>query len=722
MFTPLQILKDKFGYDDFRRNQKEVITHTLAGNDSLVLMPTGGGKSVCYQIPALIFDGLTIVVSPLIALMKDQVDALRINGINAAYLNSSLNTHEQDEVMRQLQSSQLDLLYLAPERLFANHFLEFVKTLPISLIAIDEAHCVSQWGHDFRPEYLSLGKLKEAFPKVPVLALTATADARTRHDILEKLKQKDPKTFISSFNRENIHYHVLPKRNSYNRLLDFLFKHNDDSGIIYALSRASTERLAERLKEEGYSALPYHAGLDRATRDKHQEMFLKDEVRIIVATIAFGMGIDKSNVRYVVHMDLPKNIESYYQETGRAGRDGLKSEALLFYGYGDVMKLKGFVEIDNNPTQSRIMLQKLEEMAAFSELRSCRRKYLLNYFDEETEAVCNSCDNCLSEEKQIDATQIAGIAFRAVRVLHEKFGTGYVIDFLRGSKSAKLWDIHKSYSEYGSGSDTSKTDWLVYFKEFIQLGYLHKTSGLYPLLKLDKKCEAVLTGNEQVLLQQVISIKEAPVMASAIPVEAALLVRLKGLRNQWARHENVAPYIVLSDATLEELATYLPTNQQDLEKISGFGQVKLLKYGDGFLEEVSSFMKEHQLSSKMDRKQPKRVRKPRTEKVNHTKLESLALFRQGRTIEEIAAVRELNRGTIEGHLAYFILEGKVEVTELVSADKVAKISEAIRREGDQVLGPLKGILGDDFSYGEIRAVINHLKAVADQSSISEKVG
>ncbi|MEO6329775.1 MAG: RecQ family ATP-dependent DNA helicase [Ginsengibacter sp.] len=367
MNSPKHILKTIFGYDDYRHNQKEIIEHVLSGNNAVVLMPTGGGKSLCYQVPALCLDGVTIVVSPLIALMKDQVDALLVNGIKAAFLNSTLSTDEQSGISRQLRNNELKLLYLAPERLMGNaaRFIEFLKKINVSLFAIDEAHCISQWGHDFRPEYLILGQLKEAFPHIPLIALTATADSLTKNDIIEKLHLKTYQVFENSFNRPNIYYYVKPKRNYYNDLIDFLKEHKDDSGIIYCLSRASTERLAEDLKQDGFNAEAYHAGLEKNVREDRQNKFLKDDIKIIAATIAFGMGINKSNVRFVIHADLPKNIEGYYQETGRAGRDGLHSEAILFYGSGDVIKLKKFAEVEDNPGQTKVMLQKLDKMSRF---------------------------------------------------------------------------------------------------------------------------------------------------------------------------------------------------------------------------------------------------------------------------------------------------------------------------------------------------------------------
>ncbi|MCZ6900478.1 MAG: RecQ family ATP-dependent DNA helicase, partial [Bacteroidetes bacterium] len=381
--TSEKVLKEVFGYESFRHHQKDTINSVLQGNDTFVLMPTGGGKSLCYQIPALMLDGLTIVISPLIALMKDQVDALKLSGVAAAYLNSTQDHHEQAYIMDMLKLNEVKLLYVAPERILGkeSNFVDFLKTLDISLIAIDEAHCISHWGHDFRPEYLMLSELAKVLKKkVPTIALTATADKITQKDIVDKLKLENPQVFISSFNRPNIQYHVTPKRNSFDQLLDFLHHNKDESGIVYTLTRKSTEKIADQLTEEGFTAKPYHAGLDIAVKTNHQEAFLKDEVKIIVATIAFGMGIDKSNVRYVVHMDLPKNIESYYQETGRAGRDGLPSQALLFFNFGDVFKLKGFVEIEDNQEQSAIMLQKLDQMAKYAQLKTCRRKYLLNYF------------------------------------------------------------------------------------------------------------------------------------------------------------------------------------------------------------------------------------------------------------------------------------------------------------------------------------------------------
>jgi ATP-dependent DNA helicase RecQ len=463
---PLYILQHHFGYSSFRMNQESIIGSVLEGRDTFAILPTGGGKSLCYQVPALLLKGLTIVISPLIALMKDQVDALRVNNIQAAYINSTQRWEEQELILEQARKGSLKLLYVAPERLMGHGsaFLNTISKLKISLIAIDEAHCISQWGHDFRPEYLTLAKLKQSFPTTPLIALTATADKFTQHDIIEKLALRNPAVFISSFNRPNIRYSVDSKDNSFQKLLDFLQPRRDESGIIYCLSRRATESTAERLCENGFNALPYHAGLERDQRSKHQDLFLKDQAKIMVATIAFGMGIDKPNVRYVVHMDLPKNIESYYQETGRAGSDGLESDALLFFGTGDVQKLKSFVQIEGNEQQTEIALKKLQQMAHFAELTSCRRKYLLNYFNEETADACGNCDACLASHELYDATESAQLVLAAVRAVDEHFGAAYVIDLLRGSKSERLQSGHRKHPLFGAGhifQKTSGVPWCV---------------------------------------------------------------------------------------------------------------------------------------------------------------------------------------------------------------------------------------------------------------------
>ncbi|HEX8737027.1 MAG TPA: DNA helicase RecQ, partial [Pyrinomonadaceae bacterium] len=550
-----EILKHQFGYDSFRMNQQQAIETVLQGKDCIVLMPTGGGKSLCYQIPALMLDGLTVVVSPLIALMKDQVDALKNNGIEAAFLNSTQTAAEQTEVFRAIRTGRLKLLYVAPERLFqaGDQFIEFLKGANVSLFAVDEAHCISSWGHDFRPEYMQLRKLKFHFPKVPLIALTATADKLVRKDIIERLGLTGAALFMSSFNRPNIFYKVEPKRNSYARLLEYLQEKREESGIIYCLSRNSVESLAEDLRGEGFHALPYHAGLTKEERDRHQELFLKDEIKIIVATIAFGMGIDKSNVRFVVHLDLPKNIESYYQETGRAGRDGLQSEALLFFSWGDINKLKGFAEVEGNQAQTEIMLKKLNLMGQFGDLKTCRRKFLLNYFSEEMAEDCGNCDNCNTEFEYFDGTIIAQKALSAVYRTGQRFGLSYLIDFLRGSQAKTIRDEHKNLKTYGVGADISKNNWFDYFKDLIAQGYLAQTEGQYPVIVLTEKSEAVLRGNERVELMKV-TIKEdkdkkAPAAASSVPTEyfKDLFGDLKQIRMNFARSENVPPYIVFSD-------------------------------------------------------------------------------------------------------------------------------------------------------------------------------
>jgi ATP-dependent DNA helicase RecQ len=710
--TAKEALHKYFGYEHFRFEQETIITQVLNKQDVMVLMPTGGGKSVCYQLPAVMLPGLTIVISPLIALMKDQVDALNINGIPAAFINSSQNDEEQRAIVSQLKANQIKLLYLAPERLFSsdNRLVSFLKTLEISLVAIDEAHCISHWGHDFRPEYLMLAGLKQFFPAVPVIALTATADKITRQDILEKLNLHNPKLYISSFDRKNINYRVSPKKKSFEELLTFLKQHKDDSGIIYCLSRQSTEKLAEELRNNGYKAKAYHAGLERELKEKTQEAFLRDDIKIVIATIAFGMGINKSNVRYVVHMDMPKNIEGYYQETGRAGRDGLPSEALLFYSYGDAQKLQSFARVEGNEEQSRIMLKKLDDMVNYCQLQTCRRQFLLKYFNEQAPANCGLCDVCLSDFEKIDGTVIAQKLFSAVARLNEGFGMGYVIDFLRGSQNEKIWANHKQLKTYGAGADISKADWQQYIRELIAKDYLQLVGQPYAVLKLLPKSNAVLKGWETVQLVKTQTQHQAAKETAAIPYEAGLLLELKELRHQIAEQENVPAYIILSDATLLEMATYLPQQLAELRQISGFGDVKLERYSERFQNVIVKYCGIYGLNSRIGQKAPKRERKAKPSATNtSTQTETLNLYHQGLTIEQIAQQRRLSTLTIEGHLCYFIQAGVLGPEARVPQHKIAAIEDVVQSYGYEKLTPLKEVLGDDYSFAEIKAVVAYLK-------------
>ena len=715
--NPLTALQQYFGYNTFRHPQEAIIQHVLNNRDVMVLMPTGGGKSLCYQLPAILLGELSIVISPLIALMKDQVDSLNINGIPAAFLNSSQNPEEHRQLAERLKNNQIRLLYLAPERLFGgdNKLILFLKTLPVVQIAIDEAHCISHWGHDFRPEYLMLAQLKNEFPNIPVIALTATADKQTQKDILEKLNLKNPAVFVSSFNRANITYRVVAKKNSFDQLLAFLNARKDESGIIYCLSRKSTEALAADLKEEGFAAEAYHAGLSNELKASNQEAFLRDEVKIIVATIAFGMGINKSNVRWVVHMDLPKNIEGYYQETGRAGRDGLPSEALLLYSPGDAVKLQYFAKIEGNEEQSRIMLSKLNNMVRYCQIQACRRQYLMKYFDEAFPPNCGSCDFCLTEFKRFDGTLIAQKALSAVTRLNERFGVNYVIDFLRGSKTEKIREEHKQLKTYGIGADISKLDWHRYIRELITMEYLKVSDDSYPVLKLTPLSISALKGLQKVEFIESEVIEETHTREPIPPHEAELLSRLKNIRNDIAKQENVPGYIIVADTTLVEMATYLPQSLDELRLISGFGDIKLARYGRELLQPVKDFCKEKGLVSKIAYKLPKKERKPRTSpnepaiatrKTNDTRTESFTMYRQGKSITEIAAARSLTTNTIEGHLGYFIETGEIDVLEIVPQEKIPLIKDAVESYGSEKLSPLKEILGDNFSYGEIKAVIS----------------
>lgn len=709
MQTPISILQHHFGYNSFRFNQQDIIDNILSKRDTVVLMPTGGGKSVCYQVPALLLDGVTIVISPLIALMKDQVDALKQNNIAAAFLNSSLSSYEQQDVLQKLHANQLKLLYLAPERLMGEgQFLQNLKNVNVSLFAVDEAHCISHWGHDFRPEYLVLGKLKKEFPEIPVIALTATADKLTRQDIIDKLALKEYALFENSFNRPNIHYFIKPKADYYDQLISYLDEHKEDSGIIYCLSRTSTETLATQLKADGFAAEAYHAGLEKNIREERQNQFLRDDIKIIVATIAFGMGINKSNVRFVVHVDLPKNIEGYYQETGRAGRDGLKSDAILFYSAGDVFKLKRFATVEGNAEQSRIMLKKLDQMAELCEARKCRRQYLLNYFDESAPDQCASCDVCLSDYEKSDFTIEAQKILSAVSRLQERFGMNYVVDLLRGSSVIK--EEHRQLKTFGIGKNISKDQWKKHIRELLHLKYLQQSDGEFPVLKLNENSWKILKGEIKAeSIQAVREKKEALIKVTEnVTVYPELLQQLKQLRYDLAVRENVPAYIIFSDATLVELASFFPLTETEIAKISGFGDVKIAKYGKAFLQVVQSYCEQHQLPSKMHAKIHKHHKqKPARENPSESRRLSLELFRQGKSVREIAATRNFVDSTIEGHLASFIPTGEVSIYDLVPESKAMKILEVLNEIGGNSALPIKERLGEDYSYGEIRAVMNY---------------
>jgi len=599
--SPLDILHSVFGYTQFRGQQQSIVEHLIEGGDALVLMPTGGGKSLCYQIPALVRQGIGIVVSPLIALMQDQVDALREAGVAAAYLNSSLDAEDQREVERRLLAGELNLLYVAPERLLTPRFLGLLERTEVALFAIDEAHCVSQWGHDFRPEYRELVVLHQRFPDVPRIALTATADERTRDEIVERLALQQARQFVSSFDRPNIRYQVGLRHNARRQLMDFLERRRGETGIVYALSRRKVDETAAWLAEAGIDALPYHAGLDSATRHAHQRRFLREDGLVMVATVAFGMGIDKPDVRFVAHLDLPRSMEGYYQETGRAGRDSLPADAWMIYGLSDVVTMSQMIaQSESADDRKRVERQKLESLLAYAEATECRRELLLAAFGETFLGPCGRCDNCIEPPKTWDATVPAQKALSAVYRSGQRFGSGHVISILRGEDSSRMSELgHDRLSTFGIGADMDDKQWRSVFRQLLAMGLLEADAEGFGTLRLTKASREVLVGGRSVRLRE----DARPVRASrkrrdsqlvtggSLGVEAyeqPLWDELRKLRTQLAKQHGVPPYVIFHDATLLAMLRALPSNEDELGAISGVGEAKLKRYGRDFLAVINS--------------------------------------------------------------------------------------------------------------------------------------
>ncbi|MCE9680312.1 DNA helicase RecQ [Shewanella sp. AS1] len=590
-------LQAVFGYRTFREGQREVMDQAFLGQDTLVIMPTGGGKSLCYQLPALLMPGLTVVVSPLISLMKDQVDSLKQMGVAAGYLNSSLPREEAQQLFSRLHSGELKLLYVSPERLLMPSFIERLKHLPLSLFAIDEAHCISQWGHDFRPEYAALGQLKQLFPAVPVMALTATADQATREDICQRLGIA-PYVLLTSFDRPNIRYTVAEKLNAANQLRQFIQAQNGNSGIIYCSSRRRVDEVAERLRLQGYKADGYHAGKKQEERADIQDRFLKDQLEIVVATVAFGMGINKSNVRFVVHYDIPKSIEAYYQETGRAGRDGLDAEALMLFDPADIGRVRHLIEQLEPGPQQQVEFHKLHTMAAFAEAQTCRRQVLLHYFDESASEPCGNCDICLDPPKRYDGVEDAQKVLSCIFRLQQTFGINHLIEVLRGSRAASVVDRgHDKLSTWGIGKEKSHEFWLSITRQLIHLGFASQDITRGSSIKLNPQARAVLKGEIPLQLAEPRIILTNPIKrrsSSRAPLsyDRKLFARLKLLRRTLAEELDVPPYLVFNDATLAEMAAMLPTSPGEMLAVNGVGETKLNRFGGEFLDEINDYLTE----------------------------------------------------------------------------------------------------------------------------------
>ena len=722
----LEQLKAYFGFDRFLPLQEEIIAKVLDKRDTLVLMPTGGGKSLCYQLPALRFKGLTLVVSPLIALMKDQVDGLRANGVPAGLLNSTLAQEEATLVQDQARQGKIKILYVAPERLALPGFQRFLQSLDVSLIAIDEAHCISEWGHDFRPDYRNLKGLRKDFPGVPVIALTATATKPVREDIVNQLGLAEPEIFISSFNRPNLTYTIQPKTEPLGSLLHLLEKHQGGSAIIYRFSRKLTEETALELSERGFSALPYHAGLERDLRRETQEKFIRDQVQIVVATIAFGMGIDKPDVRLVVHYDLPKTVEGYYQETGRAGRDGLPSDCVLFYSYGDRSKQEYFISQIEDDEERDKARTKLDQILALCDLQTCRRAYLMEYLGESwPKTDCGGCDICLLPREEFDATEIAQKILSAAIRTGERFGVNYLVDVLRGAanKAVRIRG-HRELPVFGISKGIDADELKEMVRSLVTNGLLAQRGSGYPTLVVSAQGRKFLNSREKLSLTR--PKQAAPVLqATSGPdretaYDTRLFDELAALRLEIATDREVPAYQIFGNKSLQQMAFHMPRNEAEFSRISGVGDAKLRDFSERFLKVINEYMQANGQSAAVEQV-PVNAPKKRIRGISMSIRETVDLISQNRSLDEVAEQRGISETTIRSHLERFVQEGgKIDLDHLMPSDvRRSRIEAAFKEMGEARLTPVRDALGDDYTWEELAVV---RLALRQGQSLGEPVG